>query len=126
MLTEPQQIIPGLILGIGAIKLPFSPRWLCSKGHYEEALNVLVKLRQLPASDTLVRNEWMEIRAEVACHEEICKERHPSLQRPSLLNAIRLEVASFIDCFKPGCWRRTHVGVMIMFFQQFVAVNALI
>ena len=31
------QIFPGLILGFGAVFLPFSPRWLASKGREQEA-----------------------------------------------------------------------------------------
>ncbi|KAK5159300.1 hypothetical protein LTS14_002442 [Recurvomyces mirabilis] len=120
------QIVPGLILGIGIIFLPFSPRWLASKGRDQEALHNLAKLRQLPTSDSRVQLENQDIRAEVALHQEISAERHPHLQDGSTSSKLRLELASWADLFKPGCWRRTHVGVGIMFFQQFVGINALI
>ncbi|KAK4497001.1 hypothetical protein PRZ48_011450 [Zasmidium cellare] len=120
------QIFPGLVLGVGILFLPFSPRWLASKGRDEEALVNLAKLRQLPTTDSRVQLEWFDIRAEVALHKEISAERHPKLQEKTTMNRLKLELASWTDCFKRGCWRRTHVGVGMMFFQQFVGINALI
>lgn len=117
------QIIPGLILGVGIIFLPFSPRWLASKGRDQEALTSLAKLRQLPSIDGRVQQEWYDIRAEAAFQQEVSRERHPLLHKTrTVANRIKLEIASWTDLFKRGCWRRTHVGVGIMFFQQFVGM----
>lgn len=112
------QIIPGLVLGGGITFLPFSPRWLSSKGRDKEALHSLSKLRQLPETDRRVQLEWFDIRAEVTLHKEISAERHPRLQDGSVSSRLQLEIASWLDCFRRGCWRRTHVGLGIMFFQQ--------
>lgn len=121
------QIIPGLVLGIGIVFLPFSPRWLASKGRDQEALESLAKLRQLPKSDTRVVQEWYDIRTEVAFQKEIAQERHPKLfGSRKAIDRAKLELVSWSDCFKKGCWRRTHVGMGLMFFQQFVGINALI
>ncbi|KAF2835788.1 general substrate transporter [Patellaria atrata CBS 101060] len=120
------QIFPGLILGVGIVWLPFSPRWLTSKGRNQEALDSIAKLRQLPITDSHVRQEWYDIRAEVTFHQEFSREKHPNLHDSSNRSAFRLELASWADCFKRGCWRRTHVGIGLMFFQQFVGINALI
>lgn len=120
------QLLPGFILGLGILFLPFSPRWLVYKGRDAEALIALGKLRQLPTTDNRVRQEWFDIRAEVAFHRETSALRHPSLQGRTAMNRIKLEIASWTDCFKRGCWRRTHIGVGLMFFQQFVGINALI
>lgn len=117
------QIIPGFVLGFGILYLPFSPRWLCSKGRNEEALAALGRLRRLPTEDTRVRLEWFDIRAEVAFHKEMNAIRHPSLQDSSTSSHLKLELASWADCFRRGCWRRTHVAVVLMFFQQFVGIN---
>ncbi|KAG2168977.1 hypothetical protein JADG_008716 [Aureobasidium aubasidani] len=120
------QILPGLVLGVGIVFLPFSPRWLGSKGRDEEALHALTQLRRLPATDPRVQQEWFDIRAEARLVNEISKERHPDLQDGSRTSRMKLELASWADLFKKGCLRRTHVGVGIMFFQQFVGINALI
>jgi MFS family permease len=114
------QMIPGFILGIGIIFLPFSPRWLSSKGRDQEALENLAKLRGLPTNDSRVYQEWCEIRAEVAFTQEVSAERHPHLQDGSRGSRVKLEMASWADLFKKGCWKRTVVGTGIMFFQQFV------
>ncbi|OBT53143.1 hypothetical protein VE04_08078 [Pseudogymnoascus sp. 24MN13] len=97
------QIIPGVVLGCGVLALPFSPRWLISKGRHEEALDSLSKLRQLPPDNALVLREWTEIRAEVMCHQEISAERHPTLHaEPTRLNRIKLELVSWLDASDPG------------------------
>ncbi|KAF9885468.1 hypothetical protein FE257_012904 [Aspergillus nanangensis] len=120
------QMIPGFVLMAGVFFLPFSPRWLASQGRNEEALQSLSKLRRLPGSDKRIRQEYLDIQAEVRFHQEINKEKHPNLQGGGTRKTILLEMASFADCFKPGCWRRTHIGAGLMFFQQFVGINALI
>nr|POE48826.1 atp-dependent dna helicase hus2/rqh1 [Quercus suber] len=120
------QVVPGLLLGFGTLYLPFSPRWLVSRSRDQEALASLSHLRQLPTTDSRVRSEWLDIRAEIALHSEISAKRHPHLQDGSSASQVRLELASWADCFKSGCWQRTQVGVLVMFFQQFVGINALI
>ncbi|KAK0664720.1 Sugar transporter STL1 [Lasiodiplodia hormozganensis] len=71
--------------------------------------------------------EWYDIRTEVAFQKEIAQERHPKLfGSRKAIDRAKLELVSWSDCFKKGCWRRTHVGMGLMFFQQFVGINALI
>ena len=121
------QIIPGLLLGFGSFALPFSPRWLAFKGREEESLRTLSKIRRLPETDSRVRKEWIEIVAEARFQASVLSDRHPSLSTSTgLYSKTKLEVLSWLDCFKAGCWRRTLVGAGLMFFQQFIGINALI
>lgn len=120
------QLFPALVLGAGAPLLPFSPRWLASKDRNQEALETLAKLRRLPTTDSRVLQEWYEIRSEVAYRKELGRERHPNLQDGSSKSRFLLQLQSWADCFRNRGWRRTQVGVGLMFFQQFVGINALI
>ncbi|CAI7645826.1 unnamed protein product [Penicillium viridicatum] len=120
------QLIPGFVLAAGVYALPFSPRWLASKGRDEEALDSLCRLRSLPASDRRIRQELMDIQAEVRFHQQINRENHPDLQGGGKKNSILQELSSWADCFRKGCWRRTHIGIGLGFFQQFIGINALI
>jgi MFS family permease len=112
------QVIPGLVLGVGIIFLPFSPRWLVSKGRDGEALDALAKLRQLPAGDPRVQREWIDICVEHALHQDLDAARHPRLRDHRAISRLRLELARWIDLFRGNCRKRTLVGIGLMFFQQ--------
>jgi hypothetical protein len=98
--------------------LPFSPRWLVSKDRSDEALQSLSKLRRVPPSDERVQQELMDIQVEVRFHQEMNAEKHPGLQGGGALKSILLEFVGWADCFRKSCWQRTHIGILIMFFQQ--------
>ncbi|KAK2049087.1 hexose transporter [Colletotrichum somersetense] len=121
------QILPGVLLGFGAVFLPYSPRWLASKCREAEALASLCKLRGLPDTDPRVRREWMDIVAEARFQTAALANRHPTLvSKGNVASRLKLEAVSWTDCFKRGCFKRTQVGIFLMFFQQFVGINALI
>ncbi|KAJ3534080.1 hypothetical protein NM208_g7696 [Fusarium decemcellulare] len=110
-------------------QLPFLLQIFPGLGREEEALENLVKLRRLPETDRRVQREWIEIIAEARFQAGVLAERHPALTAPenkTISAAIKLEIVSWTDCFKAGCWRRTLVGAGLMFFQQFIGINALI
>ncbi|KAL4972862.1 general substrate transporter [Aspergillus desertorum] len=120
------QIVPSFVLLGGVIVLPFSPRWLASKGRYDEALQSLSKLRRLPTTDHRIQQELLDIKIDVRFHQELNAEKHPTLQGSGAKKSLLREFAGWADCFRSGCWRRTQVAVLVMFFQQFVGINALI
>lgn len=53
------QLIPAIILGIGILFMPFSPRWLVNQGRDDEAIAVLSHARRLPADSDLVQIEFL-------------------------------------------------------------------
>ncbi|RAL63199.1 hypothetical protein DID88_004278 [Monilinia fructigena] len=121
------QIIPALFLGVGVYFLPFSPRWLSYKGRDGEALEALMNLRQLPGSDPRIQLEARQMHDEVSHIREIHLQKYENLMESiSACSKIKLELALWRDCFSPESIKRTHIGVVIMFFQQFVGINALI
>lgn len=118
-------MVPGFVLGGGIYFLPFSPRWLALKGRDAECLTSLSRLRRVPKEDRRIRLEWFDIKAEVAVQREALRERHPKLflDEKTSTHAKR-EIVGWGDLFRKNCWRRTMVGMGIMFFQQFVGINA--
>lgn len=52
-------------------------------------------------------------------------ENHPTLQGTDFWSSLKLELAAWADCFRGGAARRTWIGIMIMFFQQFTGINGL-
>lgn len=42
-----------------------------------------------------------------------------------MLSQLKLEANSWADCFRAGVVRKTFVGILIMMFQQFSGINAL-
>ncbi|KAG0745594.1 hypothetical protein G6F57_009177 [Rhizopus arrhizus] len=101
------QIIPAGVLGIGAIFLPFSPRWLISHGRNEEALAVLAKLHaNNDKSAPHVVQEYEEIVAQVE-HERA------------------VSVSSYFELFKGNILRRMILGILIQIFQQFTGINSI-
>jgi len=61
------QLIPGILLGLGAFALPASPRLLVLQGQREEALVSLAKLRLRPVSEART-DPLLQVRAlNVSC-----------------------------------------------------------
>lgn len=112
------QMIPALVLGVGAYFLPYSPRWLASRGRDDESLQTLAKIRCLPADDQRVLREWFEIRSEAAYRKQLDAELHPKYQGNDRYSRVMRHVVAYGDCFRKGSWKRTHVGIGLMFFQR--------
>lgn len=120
------QMAPCILLGFGLWKLPYSPRWLAGAGRDADCLNALMRLRRLPSTDPRLQAEWISIRAEAIQNREVIIKDHPSLQGRDFMSELKLEVVSWIDMFRPKLIKRTIIGPMLMMFQQFQGVNALI
>ncbi|AFR93957.1 monosaccharide transporter [Cryptococcus neoformans C23] len=120
------QMAPCILLGIGLWKLPYSPRWLAGAGRDADCLAALMRLRRLPSTDPRLQAEWISIRAEAIQNREVMIKDHPSLQGEDFMSELKLEVVSWIDMFRPKLIKRTIIGPILMLFQQFQGVNALI
>ena len=94
-------IIPGLILLIGIIFLPETPRWLMSKGREEESRRILKRIEE----PEMVENSIQQIKTEIE------KDKHR---------------ANFGEIFRPWLRNALIIAVGIMFFQQFVGINTVI
>ncbi len=94
-------IIPGVILLIGIIFLPETPRWLMSKGREEDSRKILKRIEEPEMVEASING----------MKEDLAKDK---------------ERANFREVFKP--WLRTAliIAVGIMFFQQFVGINTVI
>jgi hypothetical protein len=108
------QLIPALILAVGILFVPESPRWLISRNRDEAARRALVSLRQRPEDSKEVQMEYLQILGEHKFQQELGA----------------LEKGSESDGFISSAWnqwtylfrsaanrKRVLVGVALMFFQ---------
>jgi sugar porter (SP) family MFS transporter len=121
------QIVPALILGVGVVFMPYSPRWLINQGRDEEALRVLSRARQLDASSDLVQIEYLEIKAEYLFEKEIREEKYPQYQDGSFSSELALGFHTYASLLSNRTlfWR-VAVGAIVMFFQQWTGINAIL
>lgn len=120
------QIAFALILGIGIVFFPYSPRWLMAKGRDDEALAVISKLRRLPEDHPLIIEEWKDIKATVEFDNHLERQRYPEHVDNGSKGRIMIEFLGYRDLFRKGTFNRLCIGCMLMFFQQFSGINALI
>lgn len=59
------QILPALILGVGMIFYPDTPRWLLLQERDEEAFQALSKLRRFPPDHPSIVSEALDIKASI-------------------------------------------------------------
>ncbi|KAH9064027.1 general substrate transporter [Lactarius vividus] len=116
------QLVPGILLGLGVFALPDSPRLLVLHGKREAALATLAKLRLRSLAeartDPLVQIELMEMEAEVVMLQRSTPINDGRFMRNEALAWARLFDRRYID--------RTLIGIMVMFFQQWSGINALL
>ncbi|KAJ7834979.1 MFS monosaccharide transporter, partial [Mycena olivaceomarginata] len=108
------QIAPGVLLALGAIfLLPASPRLLVLKGRYAEAEASLVKLRG--RDDGLTKIELLEMRVEATL-----------ISQADGRKTDMGELGVWGRLFTKKYRARTMIGVLIMVFQQWSGINALL
>ena len=119
------QLIPGLVLGIGMIFMPFSPRWLLHHGYEKEARQVLTSLRGLSDEHDLIELEFLEIKAQSTFEKRTLAEKWPHLVELKPWNIFKLQFVAIGSLFRTmPMFRRVIVATVTMFFQQFTGINA--
>lgn len=73
------QIAPAVVLGIGMLFFPDSPRWLLMKERDDDSLAALSRLRRQPRDSLELQNEYLEIRASIMLENSFAKENFPNL-----------------------------------------------
>jgi MFS family permease len=73
------QILPAVILGVGMLFFPDSPRWLLMKERDDESLTALSRLRRQDRDSPVLLNEYLEIKASIMLENTFARENFPSL-----------------------------------------------
>ncbi len=95
-------VIPALVLFIGMIFMPETPRWLISRGRETEGFAVLSRIERIEIRDEALEN----------IKKEIIKSKE--------------ELSGYRELFRPWLRNAVIICIGIMFFQQFVGINTVI
>lgn len=121
------QLVPALVLLVGMIWMPFSPRWLMHHGREAEARTNLASLRSLPEDHELIELEFLEIKAQSLFEKRSIAEAFPHLQEQTAFNTFKLQFVAIAALFKTkAMFRRVVVATVTMFFQQWSGINAVL
>ena len=104
------QLVPGLLLAVGAIFSPESPGWLAKQNRWQEASDKLSHFRKLPATSDYVQTELAGMR------EQIDREEFISGGTTSRFGKFR-------ELFLKGNRNRLAIGVTLMMCQNMTGVN---
>ncbi|PCD20878.1 hypothetical protein FGRA07_05030 [Fusarium graminearum] len=115
------QIFPAIVLGLGMLLFPESPRFYLMRRKEDKALNALAQLRRVHPDTNSLRHEYLAIKAEVLFDEAVNRDKFSGKKGVSLFIAQHGALVSNWASF-----RRLAIGCCIMFFQQFMGCNAII
>jgi sugar porter (SP) family MFS transporter len=97
------QVAFSVLMAIGMLFLPSSPRWLVSHNYVQLGERALAKLRGGQSND--VKEEFDEIQENIRLEREIGD-------------------GSWSELFSNGMWKRLAIGVALQMFQQLTGINA--
>ncbi|KAF3065803.1 Quinate permease [Daldinia childiae] len=121
------QLFPAVILFVGMIFMPFSPRWLVHHDREAEARKILANLRGLPADHELVELEFLEIKAQSQFEKRTVAEHFPQLSEQTAWNTFKLQFVAIKSLFQTKAMiKRVVVATVTMFFQQWTGINAVL
>ncbi|KAI8654604.1 hypothetical protein NCS57_01207000 [Fusarium keratoplasticum] len=113
------QLAPALILFIGMIWMPFSPRWLIHHDRETEAREILADLRGLPTDHELIELEFLEIKAQSLFEKRSLAERFPHLQALTASNIFKLQFVSIRALFQSrAMFKRVIVATVLYYAPQ--------
>jgi hypothetical protein len=87
-------VIPSLVMFIGFLNLPESPRWLVGKGRYREAFLVLVEYRESRDEAKAELKDIMESAAAVSSSSSPPSQQQPSQQQPKQQQLATVSIAT--------------------------------
>ncbi|KAK9378023.1 general substrate transporter [Kockiozyma suomiensis] len=121
------QIAPALILGVGINFMPQSPRWLMSVGREEECLQTISRIRRVDTENELVALEFLEIKAQHIFDQETSQRLFPEYQNHTFKSDFMLGFHAYARLFtNRALFKRTLVSILIMMFQQWTGINAIL
>ncbi|KAJ3059187.1 hypothetical protein HK102_010109, partial [Quaeritorhiza haematococci] len=101
------QVIPGSILVLIIIFMPYSPRWLMSRDRDTEAVTIIAKLRAQDANSATVQSEYHDIKAGIELERTIGN-------------------ADWSELFKRGMFNRVAIAFVMQTFQQWTGINVIL
>ncbi|EED14338.1 MFS sugar transporter, putative, partial [Talaromyces stipitatus ATCC 10500] len=125
------QLAPALILFVGMLFMPFSPRWLVHHGREDEARRVIAMLHGGSGTsdhmDEVIELEFLEIKAQSMFEKRSTAEKFPHLKEQTAWNTFKLQFVAIGSLFKTmPMFRRVIVATVTMFFQQWTGINAVL